>query len=335
MEPSISDVAAEAGVSAATVSRALRYLPNVNEQTAERVRRVAAQLGYAASPAAASLATGVTRTIALVCSRLNTWFVSEAVEAIVRSARDEGFTTAVFSMGMGSRVGQGADARLPVRARRLKRRADAVIVCGLPVDAGEIAELERLEVPLVFLGHTSPDHIAVHIDERATAREATEYLLARGHRTIGHVTGPGDDDSETAPPLLRLRGYEDALKGASVGPDYELVAHCAYSREAARVATRDLLRTRPDITALLGFSDLQCAGILAAAADLGRRVPEDLAVIGIDGSELSEVLGLTTMAQDPAAQGESALSLALEALTGSPVPHEILFPATLIERATT
>lgn len=332
VEPSINDVARAAGVSTATVSRALRGLPNVSAATAAKVKQVAEQLGYSASPAAVSLASGATRNIVIVCSQLNMWFTSNVCEAIVRAAQDEGFTASLLCLGKGSLHEAGAGQRRRVEAAKLRRRADAVIVVALPLLAGELAELQALNVPVVFVGPAVTGQACVHIDEYDTARKATSYLLGRGHQTIAHLTGPADDDAEEGPPLLRLRGYVDALAAAGIEVDYELIAHCDYDREAARSAARDLLRTRPDTSAILGFSDVHAAGALAAAADLDLRVPADIAIMGIDGSELSEVLALTSLAQDPVLQGEAAVSLALDMLTGAPVPEQNVFPTTLIER---
>lgn len=331
--PAIGDVAARAGVSAATVSRALRGVGNVQPDTAARVRQAAEELGYIASPVAASLATGSTRTIALLCSQATAWFVAHVSEAIMRAAREEGFSTLVFTLGMGAYDGHYASSRLPVNSQLLAGRADAVIVVGVPLDAGEVAELQTLGVPLVFVGPAQPGLPSVHIDERATAHAAVSHLLTQGHRVIGHVTGPAAD-TEVGPPYLRLRGYAEALQAAGIGVDYDLIAHCDYTRESARQACRDLLRTRPDTTAILGFSDVQAAGALAAVADVGRAVPDDVAVMGIDGSLLAEALSMTTMAQPVVQQGEVAVSLALEALTGGPVPEDVVFDTTLLVRET-
>lgn len=313
----------------------MRGLSNVNPATAERVRRAAAELGYSASPAAASLATGATRTIAIVCSQLNTWFVANVCQAIVRAAHNEGFTTSVLALGVGTLTEAREGTRAPVQAAKLRRRADAVIVVGLPLLPGEQAELSGLSIPVIFVGPAVPGQASVHIDEYDSARQATQFLLSKGHRTIAHITGPADDDTESGPPHLRLRGYIDALAAAGIAPDYELVAHCDYTRDAARKATRDVLRTRPDTTAILGFSDIQAAGALAGAADLGLAVPGDVAIMGIDGSELADALGLTTLSQDPTQQGEAAVTLALDLLTGAPVPDNIVFPTSLLERTTT
>ena len=329
MEPSINDVARAAGVSTATVSRALRGLANVSAPTAKKVQAAARELGYAVSPAASSLASGATRNIAIVCSQLNMWFTSHVCEAIARGAIEAGFTVSMLCLGGGSLHDATEGERDRLSVSRLRRRADAVIVVALPLLGGEADELRSLGVPLVFVGPAVTGEASVHIDEAATAREATEYLLNRGHRVIAHLTGPHDDDAEAGPPQLRLEGYLDALARAGIDADYSLVAHCSYDQDAARIAARDLFRTRPDITAIVGFSDLHAAGAYAAARELGRDVPEDVAIVGIDGSTVADVLMLTTVVQDPAAQGESALSLALEMITGAPVPERVIFPTRL------
>lgn len=326
----IEEVARAAGVSTATVSRALRGLPNVNDETRERVRRVALELGYVASPSAASLASGRTRTIGVLTPWVNHWFFANVIEGAERALRAENFDALLYTFELSRR-----SPRRSVDPGVLRRRVDGVLVVGLPLHTSEVRALESLGRPIVFVGTGAPGHVTVRLDDELAARSATEHLLSLGHRRIGHLTGSPDDTDTWSPPMARQRGWQRALEVAGVAADPELEVHGYFDVQGGGESLRRLLREVPDVTAVFASSDEMAMGAILAARELGLRVPQDLSVVGIDGHDLGALVGLTTMVQDAVDQGRLAASLLLDMITGSPVPDDVVYPTTLLVRTST
>ncbi|WP_240675558.1 LacI family DNA-binding transcriptional regulator [Cellulomonas endophytica] len=327
MAHGIDEVARAAGVSTATVSRALRGLPNVSDATRARVLAAATALGYVPSPSAASLASGRTRTIGLLTPRVQHWFFANVIEGAERALRRQGFDALLYT---------SADERPRRRVDPgvLRHRVDGVLVVGLPLEDAEVATLVALGRPLVFVGTGAPGQVVVHIDDLATAVAATEHLVGLGHRTVGLVTGE-PDAAPWSPPALRTEGWRRTLLAAGLEAGPDLVEHGHFEVAGARAALGRLLDRRPDVTAVLAASDEMAMGVVLAARDLGRRVPEDLSVVGIDGHDLGELAGLTTMAQDALGQGATAARMLLDLLAGTSVPAEVVHPTQLVVRTST
>lgn len=329
MAHGIEDVARAAGVSTATVSRALRGLPNVTEATRARVRQVAAELGYVASPSAASLASGRTRTIGLLTPWVSRWFFANVIEGAERTLRASDMDALLYTF----EVTRGPRRRVDLSV--LRRRVDGVVVVGLPMTGDEVADLVALGKPLIFIGAGPPDQITVRIDDHATARAATQHLIGLGHRRIAHVTGDRDDTTGWAPVVDRLGGWRAAMADAGLEIPAGFEVRGDFDVARGREAARRLLEEHPDVTAVFAASDEMAMGVILAAGELGLRVPQDLSVIGVDGHDLGELVGLTTMAQDAPAQGVAAAAMMLELIAGAPMPADAIFPTRLIERRTT
>lgn len=326
----IDDVARAAGVSTATVSRALRGLPNVSESTRRRVHAEAARLGYVPTPSASSLATGRTRTIGLLTPWVSRWFFANVIEGAERALRDVGYDVLLHTF-----VVRRDEERRRVDPSVLRHRVDGTLVVGLPLDDDEVLALVGLDRPLAFVGSGPVDQVTVRLDDVATGHAATRHLLDLGHRVVGHVTGTPDLVSSWSPPSERSQGYARALREAGVVHDPDLEVNGDFDVQGGRASTADLLRRRPDVTGIFAASDEMAMGALLAARDLGLRVPEDLSVIGVDGHDLGEVAGLTTIAQDAYQQGADAATLLLEMINGAPVPASLTYPTELVRRGST
>ena len=330
MAPGIEDVARVAGVSTATVSRALRGLPNVNATTRARVRQVAAELGYVASPSAVSLASGRTRTIGLISPRIRRWFFANVIEGAERTLRARGFDVLLYTF----------DADLPssrakVDPEVLRRRVDGVLVVGLPLAQEEMDALRALGQPLVCIGWGGYGQVTVRLDDRGTAEAATRHLIELGHTRIAHITGAPEDIAPWSPPVERAGGYRSAMTDAGLPVDPALEAHGNFDVAGGRAATRDLLDRAPDVTAIFAASDEMAMGAILALRDAGRRVPDDVSVIGIDGHDLGELVGLTTMAQPADEQGAAAAQIVLDMIAGSAPPPELVYRTALVRRGST
>lgn len=330
MAPGIDDVARAAGVSTATVSRALRGLPNVSATTRARVRTVATELGYVASPSAASLASGRTRTIGLISPWINRWFFANVIEGAERMLRQHGFDVLLYTFD----ARQGSE-RPPVDPSVLRRRVDGILVVGFPLAATEIEDLVGLGYPLVCIGWGGYGQVTVRLDDRATAIGATRHLVGLGHTRIAHITGAPDDVAPWSPPVERAAGWRTAMEEAGLETDLRLEAHGHFDLPGGRASTRELLERVPDVTAIFAASDEMAMGAILALRDAGRRVPEDVSVIGVDGHDLGELVGLTTMAQPANEQGAAAAQIVLNMIAGSVPPPELVYPTVLLERTST
>ena len=330
MAHGIDEVARAAGVSTATVSRALRGLPNVSAGTRARVRAAAAELGYVASPSASSLASGRTRTIGLLTPWVSRWFFANVIEGAERALRAEGFDALLHIFEVSRRA-----PRLRVDAGVLRRRVDGILVVGLPLDTSEVQALVGLGHPLIFVGSSVAGQVTVRLDDLATGREATEHLLGLGHRRIGLIGGSPDDVTPFSPPVGRRAGWIAALKEAGIPVTPDLEVHGHFDLDGGRESMHVLLRQRPDLTAVFAASDEMAMGAILALRDLGLRIPEDLSVVGVDGHDLGELVGLTTMVQPALEEGVAAATLLLEMITGSPVPDDVVYQTELLDRGST
>jgi DNA-binding LacI/PurR family transcriptional regulator len=328
---SIDDVARASGVSTATVSRALRGLPNVSPATRETVLATAEQLGYVVSSSASGLATGRTLAMGVVVPNVSRWFYATVLEGIDAALRRVGYDTILFNLGL-----KGEDRERVFHRSILRKRTDAVIALCLDFTPAEREQLASLGHPTIVVGGPVPGLRHLGVDELAVARAATAHLIALGHRQIGHLAGIPEPGLNKRVPQRRRRGYELALSSAGLSARPEWIEPSDFQISGAREAALRLLRREPRPTALFAASDEMAIGAILAARELGLDVPRELSVIGIDNHALAETFGLTTIAQDAFGQGRLAAELMLDELAGAP-PRvgQLHVPATLIERATT
>nr|WP_277818521.1 substrate-binding domain-containing protein [Cellulosimicrobium arenosum] len=258
------------------------------------------------------------------------WFFANVIEGAERALRDLGFDVLLYTFDV-----RRSAVRRRVDPHVLRHRVDGTLVVGLGLDDDEVRSLVGLGRPLAFVGSGPADQVTVRLDDVATGRAATQHLVDLGHRVIGHVTGVPDRDSPWTPPVGRSRGYARALEDAGVRYDPSLEVDGDFDVEGGRASTTALLRARPDVTAVFASSDEMAMGAILAARDLGRRVPQDLSVIGVDGHDLGELAGLTTMVQDAYQQGADAALLLMEMIGGAEVPASLTYPTQLVQRAST
>jgi DNA-binding LacI/PurR family transcriptional regulator len=332
---SIKDVARTVGVSTATVSRALRGLPRVSDETRFRVLQVAKELDYVASPSAASLASGQTHAIAVVVPQVTQWFFGSVVQGAEKLVRDAGYDLLLYNLG-GDR-----ETRRRVFSTHLSRkRLDAVLVLSMTPSAEELAWLAKLDRPVAVVGATVPGWSSVRIDDEETARIAMRHLIELGHRRIGYIGGSLEDQLDFAAPFDRLVGYRRTMVEAGLDGyrrEWEVVGD--FRVRGGLAAMRLLLATDPRPTAVFAASDEMAVGAAHAIREAGLRVPEDISVIGIDDHEMSEFFDLTTVAQPVHEQGQLAAGLLLDVLRADPaqpvVPSAVTLPTRLIVRRTT
>lgn len=326
----IDDVARLAGVSTATVSRALRGLPEVREATRARVRRAAAELNYVPSPSAASLASGRTRTIGLLTASFSRWFNRNVVEGAEERLRAAGYDVLLHAFDFSL-----DGSRAPIDMSAMRQRVDGVIVLGIPLSPDERRTLDELSVPMVFVGTGPPDHVRVSMNDHEGSRIAIEHLAALGHRRIGQIGAKVAYDSRWSSAAERHEGTIAALAELGLEYDESLETFGDYTQAGGRAAAAALLDAHPDMTAIFAYSDEMAFGALEELRARGIRVPEEMSVIGVDGHELSSLIRLTTVAQDARAQGDAGATLLLEMIAGAHVGRDVRFPVALVDNGST
>ena len=332
MHVTIEDVARQAGVSTATVSRALRGLPHVSAATRAEVTRIAVELGYVPSKSASTLASGRTRTVGVVTPHIAKWFFAQAIEALEQELRAVGYDVLVMVLPPQALAGRPA-----FDPDELRHRVDAVAVLTVPLTGRELDGLRALRLPTVFVGGSVAGAMSVRIDDVQVGRTATDHLLGLGHRRIGLIGGDPQEPLNFHAPVDRRAGWLSALRSAGVTPDPCLDVVGGFTVEGGRAAMRALLALDPRPTAVFAASDEMAFGALKEAELAGLDVPGDLSVIGVDDHDLAALFDLTTVAQPVLEQGRTAARLLLESLTGTSAhaQEHSLMPTRLLLRSTT
>jgi DNA-binding LacI/PurR family transcriptional regulator len=331
MPVSIEDVARRAGVSIATVSRALRGLPDVAAATRDRVLEAASELDYVASPFAARLASGRTATVGVVVPFVNRWFFAEVIDGVEAALRTSGFDLLLYNLGDTEGRARFFDV-MPIR-----KRVDGVLIASLVLDDAEFAALAALSIPVGLLGLDRPGFLSTRIDDVAGARTAVRHLLELGHRRIGLIGGDTDDPMRFTPPLRRRDGYRDALRDAGIEPDPALEVLGYFTIDGGGEAAERLLALPERPTALFAESDEMAYGAMRAIRRAGLRVPEDVAVIGFDDHVNAELMDLSTIRQ-PVAEQAVDITTRLLALIAAPderPAEEVVLPTELVVRQST
>lgn len=323
-----------AGVSTATVSRALRGLPNVAESTRERVNQAAQALGYVPSSAAAGLASGRTMAMGIVVPSLTQWYYATVIEGADSVLRGANYDVNLFNLGWH---GRDAERARVFHRSILRKRTDAVLALCIDFTPEERRQLASTGHPTVIVGGRVRGLRHVDIDERGAARMATEHLLKLGHRRIAHLGGAYLPGLTRQVPKLRRKGHEHALRDAGIPVDSALYRPGPFSVAAGRAGMAELLArhlARP--TAVFADSDEVAMGAILAVWDAGLRVPEDISVVGIDDHELAASFGLTTIAQEPYRQGALAAQILLDDIAGrAGKARSVRFPVHLVHRTST
>lgn len=327
----IADVAARAGVSKATASRALTGNGYVSDETRQRVTDAARDLSYVAHSSATSLATGRTQTVGVVMPPVDRWFFAELLAGIQESLFALDYDLSLYGVPEGSHT----------RARLFehvlpRRRFDGIVAVGIQPSARELERLQRTGRPLVSVGPYNSGSSAVSIDDAAAARIATEHLIELGHIDIAFVGGSTDAAERRFGDERRLEGYRDALQAAGLG-DRARVVGASPTMPGGYAAAAGLLgdrRHRP--TAIVGVCDEAAIGAVIAARRLGIAVPTELSVVGIDDHEHAEMFSLTTIGQSPREQGHEAVRLLTRRMMHPDAPLEYLAAASaLVVRSST
>ncbi|CAN5392374.1 LacI family DNA-binding transcriptional regulator [soil metagenome] len=322
----IHDVAAAAGVSVATVSKAVNGRYGIASDTVARVLKVVQELGYESSLVASSMRSRRTGVIGVLVADFEP-FSAEVLKGVGAELRDSGFDLLAYA---GSHQVEG-----PGWERRSLQRLSGTLIDGAIMVTPTVVSASA-DIPIVAIdpqaGHA--DLPTVESDSFGGARQATQYLLELGHTRIGFLGGRPDLRSAE----LRDAGYRRALADAGIAFDPSLVRDGHYEFRTAREAAFSLLNTPSRPTALFAANDLSAIAILEMAAELSIDVPSQLSVVGFDDiPEASQMTpALSTIRQPMQALGAAAARMVITLMSGdAPESTHIVMPTRLVARATT
>ncbi|MCB8905062.1 MULTISPECIES: LacI family DNA-binding transcriptional regulator [unclassified Streptomyces] len=332
--PTLEEVAARAGVGRGTVSRVINGSPRVSEQAKAAVERAVAELGYVPNRAARALAGSRTDAVALVIPETEARLFAEpyfldiirGVSSELADADKQLLLTLVRSEQERQRFEQYLAAQ----------RVDGVLLVSVHASDPLPDQVRALGLPAVLNGRRTEDERVAFVDSDNTGagRTAAAHLASRGRRAVATITGPLD----MYVARCRLDGYREGLAEAGLAADDGLVATGDFTEEGGRRAMRQLLDRRPDLDAVFAASDVMAAGARGVLREAGRRVPEDVALVGVDDSAVARHMDppLTSVRQPIEEMGRTMARLLLQEIAEPSEPDEQprrILPTELVVRA--
>jgi DNA-binding LacI/PurR family transcriptional regulator len=326
----IKEVAAEAGVSIATVSRALRGMHHVNTETRRKILDAAEKLNYPIPQANAKALFGRTNSVGVVAPYISRWYFAQVISGAEQALREAGLDLLLYNFS------QLKGRERLFQHQLLKGRVDALIVISLPPTEEEFESMLSLGIPIALVGMHHERCASVAIDDVAGARTATQHLVNLGHKKIGLLAGRPDDPFGFSVPQDRRRGFMQVLaeNGLEWVPSREVYGD--FTMHGASRAMDDLLARPNRPTAIFALSDEMALGALQAIKRNGLKVPDDISIIGFDGHEMAEFSDLTTIEQPVPLMGEMAAWSIMERLKSTKSePRSLTMPTTLVVRNST
>lgn len=299
--PTIRNVAERAGVSKSLVSLVLRGSPHVSEHRRQAVLQAARELGYRPNAVARSLVEGRTRLVGALVADLHNAFYAEFLDGLQESLHGDGLRLLIGNSQWKPTLEDEAVEAF------LELRVDGLVLLGIAPVSDTLVEATSY-TPTVVVGERGTNLRGVDIvvdNDELGARLAVDHLVELGHRRIAHI-----ESTCSSAARYRCEGYLMAMRRHALTP-YIMVEQGDFTEEGGRQAAHNLLTRDPRPTAIFAANDMVALGVLAAADDLGLRVPEDLSVVGYDNTQLSSLgcISLTSVDQPRRAMGRSAAAL--------------------------
>ncbi|MDH4618785.1 catabolite control protein A [Brevibacillus sp. AY1] len=331
MPVTIYDVAREAGVSMATVSRVVNGNPNVKPMTRKKVLGAIERLGYRPNAVARGLASKKTTTVGVIIPDISSLFFSELARGIEDIATMYKYNIILCNSD------QRLEKELQLINTLLEKQVDGLLFMGAEIKEDHLQALTSTQVPTVLAATRDADNKlpSVTIDHYQAAYDATEALIQRGHKRIGMITGPMNDPLGG---LMRFEGYKQALKDAGISLDEALVAGGNLFYESGLSHTKEFLQLKEPPTAIFAANDEMAIGAIHAVQDSGLHVPNDVEVIGHDNIRLTEMVRprLTSVVQPMYDIGAVAMRLLTKYMNNEHVEeHVVLLPHRIEYREST
>ncbi|MGM0754625.1 MAG: catabolite control protein A [Bacillota bacterium] len=327
----IYDVAREANVSMATVSRVVNGNPNVKPTTRKKVLEAIDRLGYRPNAVARGLASKKTTTVGVIIPDISSIFYSELARGI------EDIATMYKYNIILSNSDQNTDKELHLLNTMLGKQVDGIVFMGGNITDVLVEEFKRSPVPIVLAASVEEQAQtpSVNINYEQAIYDSVQLLIEKGHKRIAFVSGPM---SEPINSVRKLAGYKRALEEAGIAFDDVLVAKGDYSYDSGIEALANLLEQSDKPTAVIAATDEMALGVIHGAQDRGVSIPEDLEVIGFDNTRLSLMVRpqLTTVVQPTYDIGAVAMRLLTKLMNKEQVDDQIVeLPHRIEERQST
>jgi LacI family transcriptional regulator len=329
LNPTIKDVAKQANVSIATVSRIINGLPGYSEDTKKKVQEAIETLGYQPNAIARGLINKRTQTIGVLFPEVSGMLSSEVLEGVENAAHDGGFSVIVCNTT--------SSGKRTVKYLRLlqEKRVDGIIFASENVKEEYFKIFQEMKVPVVLVSTASSNYDLpfVRVNDYEGAFQATEYLINKGHKQIGMIGGSKLDPIAGVP---RMKGFEEALQKHNLAfSEDHVTTNEGYRFQNGKESLPVLLKQLPNMTALFAASDEMAIGAMSAAHQLGIKVPEELSIIGYDNLKIAEMCypALTTVSQPLKDMGQTAGEILVKLIKGEEKEAESRYmPFTITER---
>ena len=330
-QPTLQHIAERSGVSVTTISRVLsgqaaRY--RISKETETTVRKVAKEFNFVPNQLARSLRLKKTLKVGLVIPDISNPFFAGIVRQATLGSHKHGYSAVLYDSE------DSIELEMQSLALLQSQHVEGVILCPVGKSGDHLARFVEGKFPIVLVDRFFPDLPLPYVssDSVSGARQATELLIANGHRRIACLQGLRG----TSPNDFRIRGYKEGFAAHHLPLDESLIVGDSFSEQCGYIETKLLLRTRPDVTAILAFSNVNALGAIRALTEEKRRIPEDMSLVSFDDTPYSPYLAtpLTTVAQSYSEMGEVAVKLLFDQIqsTRGVASGGILLPTNLIER---
>ncbi|MEU7841195.1 LacI family DNA-binding transcriptional regulator [Micromonospora sp. NPDC049114] len=316
--PRLVEVAERAGVSLATASRALAGREGVSTEVADRIRRVAHELGYVANPYARTLAGGARSTVGLIVHQVDDPYFSEIAAGVIQLAAEQGLLVQICQSG------RDPGYELQQLRHLIAQRVGIILISGSGYDDPRVETEARAELAafqdhggrVAAIGRHALGVDAVLPDNEAGGHALATHLMDLGHRRIAVAAGSAGLTTVAD----RLAGVTSALRQRGLRPDDLTVVHGDFTRGGGRAATEQILNEHPETTAIIALNDAMAIGVLSTLRSRRVPVPARVSVVGFDDVSVAADLApsLTTIRLPMAEMGRTALTLALKPRSARP-----------------
>jgi LacI family transcriptional regulator len=318
MNVTIYDVAREANVSMATVSRVVNGNPNVKPSTRKKVLEAIERLGYRPNAVARGLASKKTTTVGVIIPDISSIFFAELARGI------EDIATMYKYNIILSNSDQNKEKELHLLNTMLAKQVDGILFMGGNITEEHVNEFQKSPVPIVLAATIEPNNTipSVNIDYEQASFEAVTYLVEKGNKRVAYVTGPTDDPINQK----KLAGYRRALETHGIAYDEELVIEGDNSYDSGIEAYEKIAELAEKPTAVFAGADEMALGIIHSAQDHGVRIPDQLEVVGFDNTRLATMVRprLTTVVQPMYDIGAVAMRLLTKYMNKENVENHIV-----------
>lgn len=329
MNPTIKDVAATAQVSVATVSRVLNDLPGYSEETRKKVLQAIAELGYEPNALARGLVSKRSHTIGVLMPNLSSMVASEILKGIEDAAHRYNQSVIVCN------TDNDGKRTLEYLQVLKEKQVDGIIVVSANIIPEYYQKMKAMKKPVILVATKYPqgDLPFIKVDDEKAAYDATSYLIQKGHRAIGMVSGTRTDPIAGTP---RVKGYKKALSDHAIPIRENYIAYGDFGFKTGMSCLDRLIQTAPEITAIFAASDEMAVGVLSRAFKRGIAVPRQLSVIGYDNTQIAEMTTppLTTLSQPFYEMGELGITRLLEQIEQGKKMESLNMPHRIAERET-